>query len=676
VRNRHIFDSRHHTAHWGQVISRHSKPRLPLATIENTTERQAVEDVLLQSEALLRSLIRISPSIIRILDADGVIRYESPAVERALGYQMEELIGLNAFDFLHPDDVSPTCAAFCEALKDPALTPTVEYRFRHKDGSWRWHEATAANLLADPAVGGLVVSSRDITEWRHAEEATQHVAFLLALDVEEARRARGVSRAVLDAASEAMIFLPPDHGEILSINERFREFFGEDSDILIGRPVGELRAWAERFFDDPSTVGSAMLDNSADNTRRVTKFVTQHSPEHRSLQLYASPVLSTEGEDLGRLFAFRDITREREIHRVQSEFISLVSHELRTPLTTIKGYIDVFMDGDLGSLPTEQKNFLRIASENTDRLASLINDLLDVSRIESGEVELERKPQNLHRIIGDTVESLQQQMETTRHYFTLNVDVVEPAVLGDGQRITQILTNLISNAIKYSPAGGEITISAHPENGTIQVSVTDGGIGLSLGEQSQLFSKFFRAKNATTQRTGGTGLGLAITRGLVEKLGGEISVSSAKGEGSTFTFTLPATLPNLPGDFTMPGPGAKRILLVEEDPSFSELLRFYLTQVGYLVHHAPSAEEALRLAREAPFDLITLSILLPDKDGYSVLEELKADPATAAMPVIVVTNLADDGRGRLLGATDVMRKPVGRSDFLTRVRRALVNAHE
>ena len=162
----------------------------------------------------------------------------------------------------------------------------------------------------------------------------------------------------------------------------------------------------------------------------------------------------------------------------------------------------------------------------------------------------------------------------------------------------------------------------------------------------------------------------------MEKLGGEISVSSAKGEGSTFTFTLPATLPNLPSDFTVPGPSAKRILVVEEDPSFSGLLRLYLAQVGYLVHHAPSAEEALRLARETPFDLITLGIQLPDRDGYSVLEELKADPATTAIPVMVITSLPDEGRGQLQGAVDVMRKPLGRSDFLKRVRRAIVNTHE
>ncbi|MBM4315269.1 MAG: cell wall metabolism sensor histidine kinase WalK, partial [Deltaproteobacteria bacterium] len=245
------------------------------------------------------------------------------------------------------------------------------------------------------------------------------------------------------------------------------------------------------------------------------------------------------GGYLGRLFVFRDVTHEREVERLKSEFVSLVSHELRTPLTSIVGYVNLLLDGDAGELNEEQISFLETVKRNSDRLTLLVSDLLDVSRIEAGAILLKSTEVDLVPLLQGVAECLRLQIESKKQILNIDVGSELPPVSGDTNRITQILTNLLSNAHKYTPPGGSIHITASLENEHVRISMKDTGIGLSKEEQNKLFTKFFRAENPATQKVGGTGLGLWITRSLVEMQGGEIKVTSAPGEGSTFSFTLP-----------------------------------------------------------------------------------------------------------------------------------------
>jgi len=240
--------------------------------------------------------------------------------------------------------------------------------------------------------------------------------------------------------------------------------------------------------------------------------------------------------------------QEREtIDRMKSEFVSLVSHELRTPLTCIKGYIDLLLRGEsAGELTELQREFLGIVQHNTRRLVSLINDLLYLSRIEYGMIELQRKPLNITLLIHELMPSFQARWEAGRQTFTLHLPEQAPMVHGDADRVTQILNNLLSNAHKYTPDEGHIDLSVETVASFACIAITDSGIGLSKEEQAQLFTRFYRAHNAMTEATDGTGLGLVITRSLVEMHGGEMQVSSEPGRGSTFRFTLPlAPFPRL-----------------------------------------------------------------------------------------------------------------------------------
>src|SRR5882724_6855199 len=227
----------------------------------------------------------------------------------------------------------------------------------------------------------------------------------------------------------------------------------------------------------------------------------------------------------------------QEANRLKTEFVSMVSHELRTPLTSIQGYAELLLEDK--QIPEVQRESLTIVKKNSDRLLGLINDLLDLSRMEAGRVDLHRTSLDLARLIPEVAGSLRPLIDAKRQRLRLDLGEVLPAVWADADRVTQILTNLISNAHKYTRVEGSITVAARRDDGFVRVDVSDTGVGLSPEDQAQLFTKFFRARDRSPQAAGGTGLGLVITRLLVELHGGQITVSSAPGHGSTFSFSLP-----------------------------------------------------------------------------------------------------------------------------------------
>jgi signal transduction histidine kinase len=265
----------------------------------------------------------------------------------------------------------------------------------------------------------------------------------------------------------------------------------------------------------------------------------QRWPARRELDVDRWPVRDASGTDLGRLVVFRDVTQEREVDRMKSEFVSLVSHELRTPLTSIKGYVALIADGSTGELSAEQTEFLAIVAEDVDRLVHLVNDLLDVSRIEAGALDVRTEWVDLAVVVRDAAVRFRPGIQSSGQRLVLELPDNLPAVWADPDAIVRVLLNLISNAHKYTSAGGTITVRVSSNDEGLRVEVEDTGIGLSQEDQARLFSKFFRARDPAAASTGGTGLGLVIARGLVEAQGGRLTVASSPGRGSTFAFTLP-----------------------------------------------------------------------------------------------------------------------------------------
>ncbi len=391
--------------------------------------------------------------------------------------------------------------------------------------------------------------------------------------------------------------------------------------------------------------------------------------EGRVVGVHLSPVIPKSHEFLGTVSVFRDVTAEVEADRAKTEFVSTVSHELRTPMTAVKGYVDLLLMGASGELTGQQQKFLDIIKSNTDRLTSLVNDLLDISRIETGKIDLEPEPLDMVEVIEQAVLTIRPKAEEKGLRVHAVVPPALPKVFGDPDRVVQILTNLVGNSYKYTPTGGVVSVHGYVKDEMVHVAVADTGIGISLQDRQKIFDRFFRVDDPLVHEESGTGLGLSITVSLVQMHGGEILVDSEPGEGSIFTFTLPIA----EGEETEPvgePPESfapifqNTILVIEDDTEVANLLRFTLESEGHRVITAEYGEEALKLAREEQPDLISLDILLPDLNGFEVLELLKRDSRTAGIPVVIVSVVSDNERGMELGAVDYLTKPLDMEHLL------------
>jgi len=236
---------------------------------------------------------------------------------------------------------------------------------------------------------------------------------------------------------------------------------------------------------------------------------------------------------------FRDITKEAEIDCMKGEFLSMAAHELRAPMTSIRGYSDMLLLGLVGEYDQRQKQFLNTIKTNVDRVLEMVNEFSEISRLETGALKLDAKSLHVGDLVSEVIVSLRPQIQAKEINLTIEVPPDLPQVWGDRTRIIQVLTNLVSNAYKYTPEGGQIAIAAQWLDDTVQVDVADTGIGIAPQDQARLFTRFFRADHPEVRRVTGTGLGLSIVKSIVEMHGGRIWVESQLGEGSTFSFTLP-----------------------------------------------------------------------------------------------------------------------------------------
>jgi CheY-like chemotaxis protein/two-component sensor histidine kinase len=375
---------------------------------------------------------------------------------------------------------------------------------------------------------------------------------------------------------------------------------------------------------------------------------------------------------------------------MKTEFVSLVSHELRTPLTSIKGFTEMVLDGDAGEINEEVEEYLGIVFSNAERLVALVNDLLDISRIESGRVQLKDEPVDLNEVVQAVVATMQHSINQKEQNLAVEIDPAATDVRGDRDKLVQVLTNYVSNAYKYTRSGGDIHIGVTKQGDFAHVAVSDNGYGIAPQDQEKLFTRFYRVDNSMTREVGGTGLGLSIVKQIIELQGGEVGVQSALGSGSTFSFTIPLIEKASEGPqvtapvhvHTETTPSKARILVVEDDPDIARLISHQLQKTGYQVHTAHTAEDALaEMDAEIP-DLITLDIELPGMQGDQFAERLHANPKTRDIPILVLSILGDELAGDHPGqhkgiqfAAYILPKPIDQVELLSTVNRMLQEAH-
>jgi PAS domain S-box-containing protein len=370
------------------------------------------------------------------------------------------------------------------------------------------------------------------------------VSFLIALITDaldtalaRQRRSEAETRSIVDSVVEALLLVAPDQ-RLVRVNHRFEELFGVTASQVTGRRLDELRPTVEQVFADPEAVTARVGDAIEESDERFAETFVQKWPQERQLELISTPVRS-DGVFQGRLYGFRDVTQERELDRMKTEFVSQVSHELRTPLTAIKGFTDLLLDGDAGELNEEQEEYLQTVKSNADRLVTLINDLLDVARLESGRFKLNVEPLDLPPVVDLVVVTLRPLIAGKDQTIAVDVAPDLPQVLADKDRVVQVLTNLVSNAHKYTQAGGAIRVEVALDGDLVHVAVHDNGMGIAPEDVARLFTRFYRVDSSLTREIGGTGLGLSIVKSIVELHGGTVTVESTPGSGSTFSFTLP-----------------------------------------------------------------------------------------------------------------------------------------
>ena len=444
--------------------------------------------------------------------------------------------------------------------------------------------------------------------------------------------------AVLNATNDGIVLLDRT-GSFSVVNQKFADLFGIEADALLDQTFAQAAPPLLTRFKNRAQVQERLERLINDPTAAADETFVMAEPTPRTLRMYTAPVRRESGGDganelVGRIFVFRDVTRETEADRMKTEFVSMVSHELRTPLTAIKGYVDLMVTGQTGELNEVQTEFLTTVQDSARRLHALINDVLDISRIESGRMEVRTEAVDYIAVAEQAVKMMQQTAEQKNIALTLQVaggtETKHPAVSGDADRITQVLVNLLSNGVKYTPEGGRVVCRIEFAHDFVTTCVEDTGIGLSLEEQKRLFQKFYRADNSTTRETGGTGLGLAITRAILEKSGGSIWVESEPGQGSRFWFTLPCVASTAQGT---EAEGQYLTLSVDSDVTVLHRLGHELRRQGFVTANATTGSDALRRARSLRPDMILLNPLSAGLDGLELLRTLRERPETQATPI-------------------------------------------
>jgi PAS domain S-box-containing protein len=343
-------------------------------------------------------------------------------------------------------------------------------------------------------------------------------------------------QAILEGVADGVIVTDAD-GDVILFNaaaERILELsreeaLGRSMDGMLGLYGNQARDWMDKV---------AVWARHADTYTADEYLVARLEIEDRVVSVHLAPVM-LENEFLGTVSAFRDVTAEVAAERAKTEFVSTVSHELRTPMTSIKGYVDLLLMGAVGTLTDDQDHFLSVISANVDRLTVLVNDLLDISRMESGRMMLSPRSMHVADIVDHVIATMQARASIQGLSLRADVPSALPEVMADPDRVAQVLTNLLANACNYTLSGGEVTISACADGDEVSVSVHDTGIGIAPEDQEKIFNRFFRSDDSVVQEAPGAGLGLSIVQSLVEMHGGRIWVESQVGSGSTFTFTLP-----------------------------------------------------------------------------------------------------------------------------------------
>ncbi|MBZ5665113.1 MAG: response regulator [Acidobacteriia bacterium] len=625
--------------------------------------------------------IKLSVDMFCIIGFDGFFKNLNPSWEKTLGFTTEELMTKPRIQFVHPEDRAFT-ATEIERLQHGAVTLSFENRYLCKDGSYKW---LLWNAVSAPQQGVIYAVARDITGRKRAEarvrESEERYRKLFELNPQPTW--------IYDR--ETLRFLAVNKAALQNYGYSYEEFLSMTiQDIRPSEDIPALRKSVAALHDGQWECGVWRHRKKDGNVIfvEITSYSFEFSGRPADFVIAVDVTERQRAEKERQEFTERMAAanqelevRNREVERatrMKSKFLASMSHELRTPLNAIVGFSELLADGTPGDLNAKQKRFVNHIKQGSVHLLQLINDILDLSKIEAGQIELRCED----FLVGD---ALPEVLSTIRPLAMVkNIQVrqkleTDRPVYADRVRFKQVLYNLLSNAVKFTSKDGSIEIRCYDDGAAVALSVTDTGIGIRPGDQEMVFEEFRQVEGSAGATQEGTGLGLAITKRLVEQQGGKISLKSEFGKGSCFTFTLPHGGTAINGASfivpTTPLPAAATesarnplVLIVDDEVPARELLASYL-ETEYRVAFANSGAESVKKAQELLPDAITLDVLMPGGSGFETLVALRAAAETAHIPVVIVSILDQQRVGFALGATDYLIKPIHKPTLLETIRK-------
>jgi len=443
-------------------------------------------------------------------------------------------------------------------------------------------------------------------------------------------------RLAVEACPNGMV-MTDSAGRILLANTETGRLFGYRQDELIGQTIEILLPERLRnghshyragFSRRPETRHLGKGRNLVGCHRDGTEFPIE-------IGLY--PIRNSEGPLV--LSVIIDLSDRKRMDRLKDEFVSTVSHELRTPMTSIAGSLGLLVGGAAGALPEPAMRLIRIAQSNSQRLVRLINDILDIEKIESGKTAFKFKRVSTRTLVEQVIEANRGYADSFRVQIRLDADAASGEVYADPDRLAQVITNLLSNAIKFSPAGDEVAVDIKEHDDTVRIAVRDHGHGIPNEFRPRLFEKFAQADATDARQKGGTGLGLSIVKQIVTRLGGMVGFEDAAGGGTIFYVELPGWARIAARGIDADGsPKAVRILLCEDDPDTAIALREGLRPVGFSTDFAHSPADAMTRARATSYDAVLVDLDLPDGNGIGLVRALRRLPEIYETPVVVISD--------------------------------------
>ena len=637
-----------------------------------------------ETEGRLQHFLDTANDLIQSVAPDGRFLYVNRSWHETLGYSDHDLERLEFFDILGPEHRERAAADFHRVMSGERLDRMV-VEFVARDGRLVICSGSANVLMRDGKPVATQAIFRDVTEQKRAE------------------RELAASRANLAALVENTgdtIWSVDRQQRLITFNSAFALAIEARTgrEPQVGTVPQEIFPQSDvSFYEDISQRTLA--------GERLAKLHTEsvHGQEF-SFEIYCHPI-ADEGGVTGAVMFGKDVTRRiraeeglrlakedaEAANQAKSQFLANMSHELRTPLNSIIGFANIVLKNKKQHLDQQETGFLNRIVVNGRHLLSLINEILDLAKIEAGRIELEILQVDIGALVKETVQQLEGQLPREKDVKLLaEVPGTTLPVETDPHKLKQVIINLIGNALKFTERGSvTTTVDAEPDGTPLAIRVIDTGIGIPKERLEAIFEAFQQADGGTSRRFGGTGLGLTISRSMCQLMGYDLSVDSGVRKGSVFTIVMapqrheekgeqhPGEQPEIhpPAEAAAAATGALsdfQVLVVDDEADSRVLMSHYLEDFGCSVLTAPDALEGIETARREHPDLITLDLMMPGMNGWDALKVLKKDPELRDIPVVVVSILAGESRGRLLGAVDLLTKPVEREDLVRVLWRNLI----